>query len=736
MKFLKRQKGQGLLEFALILPVLLITTFLIIETARMFHAYVTIQNAARAAARYAVTGQTKTAAEMTLPGWSGTPDRVSSIKDVAYRDTLGLPSRYVDYAYPYSHYDQPGALMIRVQSPRGVDDAGGPGDTVEVEVQYNLELLTPFISAAVDKVTLYGRAKMLNEGFGLTGASHGGVLPPTLPPIPTLGPTATFTPTPTDTATPTETPTPTHTPTHTPTPLPLVIFEPVLAGSTVVTGTGQPGQTIALRDLSDANVTATTIIRTDGTFTFDLGSVLPTGLVAGHTIVVQGYGRQDTALVQGATPTPTPTSTLTPTPFVPAYERYVNAGPASCGSVNYDGRTWQADQTYTAGNWGSTGGSTASSSPPGVCSGSLFQDLSGNPLPTAGQTLFRCRRSGTDFSYTFDNVPAGTYEITLGFADGWRNPGQRYFDVLIEGNRLLDNFDISATFGRCRAGYQRFTVNVADGQLNIRFLGNQGSSDANALVQAIGITQNPPPTPTPVPTLAPPDLVITRFSAQPTGVISVTDPITFTVVVANNGQLAASNLFWVDLYDTMNPVTPTLDTLRGLVSFQWRGVSYLGAGQSITLTIPHYPGFSEAGYHQIYAWADSYEQIVESIETNNVAGPISVPVSSGGVVPEPTPTNTPTPPNAGAISGVTLIWDGSYLVPIGRANVTLMQGATIVAETISNAENGTYRFDGVAPGTYSVLGETVIDGLLYYDVVPSVIVVVGVETTDVDLILR
>jgi hypothetical protein len=740
MRFFHRQKGQGLLEFALVLPVLLAITFLLIETGRMFQAYVTIQNAARAAARYAVTGQTKTESEMTLPGWSGDPDRVASIKDVAYQNTAGLIRRYVDYAYPYTHYDQPSALMIRVQSSGGIDDAGGPGDTVEVVVEYNLELLTPLLSSAVRSVRLTGGAKMLNEGFGLTGASHGGVLPPTLPPIPTLGPTATFTPTPTDTATPTETPTPTHTPTHTPTPEMLSIDEPVNAGDTVVTGSGEPGQTVRLRNIDDPNVTATTVIESDGTFTFDLSSIIPEGLVAGHTIVVQGYGQTDQALVQGETPTPTltVTPTLTPT-FVPEYEQYVNAGTGSgrCGDIYWLGVTWEADQAYTPGSWGATGGSTDDSRAPNNPCGRHFRDSEGNNLPDEGDDLFRCRREDRDFTYIFDGVPDGTYEVVLGFADAWNNPGRRYFDVFIEGNQVLDNFDIAATFVRCRAGYQTFTVNVSDGQLNIRFLGNQwGSSDRDALVQAIGITQTAPPTPTPTPTIAPPDLVITHFSAEPTGVISVTDPITFTVVVANNGELAAGNLFWVDLYDTWDTVTPTLDTLRGMASFQWRGVSYLGAGESITLTIPHDYGFSDAGYHQIYAWADSYEQIVESNETNNVSGPISVPVSSEGVVPTPIPTDTPIPPTSGSISGVTLIWDGSYLVPIGRANVTLMQGSTIVADTISDAENGTYRFDGVEPGTYAVLGEAVIDGLLYYDVVSGVEVVAGVETTDVDLILR
>ena len=747
MKFFDRQKGQGLLEFALVLPVLLMITFVLIETGRIFHAYVTVQNAARRAARYAVTGQVKEEAEMSLPGWSGEPDRVASIKDVAYQEAKGLDRQYVYYDAVSCQYgsDEPRALIICVWGPDDdedgepdLDNAGGPGERVVVDVRYNLEIITPLLSGITPDVTLTGRTEMINEGFGLTGQSHGGVLPPTMPPIPTPGPSPTPTITPTATLTPTDTPTPTGTPTLTPTPEALAISEPVLAGTTVVTGTGQPGQTITLRDINDPAVTATTVIEADGTFRFDLSSVVPEGLVAGHTIVVQGYA-VDTALVQGATPTPTLTATPTLTPtFEPEYEQFVNVGTGlgRCGDIDWLGVTWEADQPYTEESWGNDGnGTTRDSRPPSACSGRRFHDLEGNDLPDEGNNLFRCRRFGRDFSYTFDNVPDGTYEIVLGFADGWNDPGRRYFDVLIEGNRVLDNFDISATFGRCRAGYQHLTVNVADGQLNIRFLGNQGSSDHNALVQAIGITQIAPPTPTPVPTMAPPDLVITDFSAQPTGVISLTEPITFTVVVANNGELAAGNLFWVDLYDTDQIMTPTTDTLRGLASFQWRGVSYLGAGESITLTIPH-AGFVITGYRQIYAWADSYDQIVESSEINNFAGPISVPVSSGGVLPTPTPTDTPTPPTAGAISGVTMIWDSIDLVPIGRATVILMQGGNTVAETISDDETGAYRFDGVAPGTYDVWGEIVVDGLLYYDMVSGVEVVAGRETPEVVLILE
>ena len=54
---LRRRRGQSLAEFALTLPIVLLLMFGIIEFARIFQAWVTLQNAARTAARYAVTGQ-------------------------------------------------------------------------------------------------------------------------------------------------------------------------------------------------------------------------------------------------------------------------------------------------------------------------------------------------------------------------------------------------------------------------------------------------------------------------------------------------------------------------------------------------------------------------------------------------------------------------------------------------------------------------------------------------------
>lgn len=57
----RRRQGQTLAEFAITLPILLILMFGIIEFGRIFQAWVSLQNAARVAARYASTGQYDTA---------------------------------------------------------------------------------------------------------------------------------------------------------------------------------------------------------------------------------------------------------------------------------------------------------------------------------------------------------------------------------------------------------------------------------------------------------------------------------------------------------------------------------------------------------------------------------------------------------------------------------------------------------------------------------------------------
>ena len=53
----RRWRGQGVVEFALILPVMLLVLFVLVELARVLSAWLAVENGARFGVRYAVTGE-------------------------------------------------------------------------------------------------------------------------------------------------------------------------------------------------------------------------------------------------------------------------------------------------------------------------------------------------------------------------------------------------------------------------------------------------------------------------------------------------------------------------------------------------------------------------------------------------------------------------------------------------------------------------------------------------------
>ena len=53
----RRERGQSLVEFALILPILMALLLLTIDVGRLFYAYVGVTNASREGAAYAITNK-------------------------------------------------------------------------------------------------------------------------------------------------------------------------------------------------------------------------------------------------------------------------------------------------------------------------------------------------------------------------------------------------------------------------------------------------------------------------------------------------------------------------------------------------------------------------------------------------------------------------------------------------------------------------------------------------------
>lgn len=114
------------------------------------------------------------------------------------------------------------------------------------------------------------------------------------------------------------------------------------------------------------------------------------------------------------------------------------------------------------------------------------QEVTGSP--DAG--LFRSERYG-NFTYSVP-VPPGKYTLVLYFAETWYGPGRpdgggagsRLFDVLVNGQMLLRNFDIfQEAGGGYRAVVKRFSgiQATAQGKLNLAFLPDKNYACVNAI---------------------------------------------------------------------------------------------------------------------------------------------------------------------------------------------------------------------------------------------------------------
>jgi|GEM_PF-366548 len=116
-----------------------------------------------------------------------------------------------------------------------------------------------------------------------------------------------------------------------------------------------------------------------------------------------------------------------------------------------------------------------------------FNGVNNTSAPTG---LFGSRRwdpaGSAEMQWDFSVSLAGLYDIRLYFAEtdnATDAPGDRIFDVSIEGAVVLDNYDVVADVGMQTAVMQRFVVNVSDGNIDIDF----GHVYDNPFVSAIEI---------------------------------------------------------------------------------------------------------------------------------------------------------------------------------------------------------------------------------------------------------
>jgi Flp pilus assembly protein TadG len=127
MRMFMERRGEGLVEFSLVLPMFLLLMFAMIDLGRYYWIRETVENAIRQAGRYAVTGQSMT--NMT---------RVASIQQVAKNATVGLNPNNTTYTVSSAPPDSLGAFTS--------GSAGNPGDFVKVDITTTLGFFTPGIA--------------------------------------------------------------------------------------------------------------------------------------------------------------------------------------------------------------------------------------------------------------------------------------------------------------------------------------------------------------------------------------------------------------------------------------------------------------------------------------------------------------------------------------------------------------------------------------------------------------
>ena len=199
----------------------------------------------------------------------------------------------------------------------------------------------------------------------------------------------------------------------------------------------------------------------------------------------------------------------------PPYEARINAG----GRLYLDhaGTMWAEDRPYSVGSFGITGGS----------SNTVTNAIAG----TDDDVLFQSEHLGTNFTARFD-CPNGTYETTLYNAEtDWSAAGRRQFNVSVQGQQVLSNFDIFvAAGGPNKAVVVTFTNIVAGGQLQIDFHGVATAWDTNARVSGVRVRKIADPVYESIPPTV--TINIPADGSMVTGIVSVTGTATDNIAVA------------------------------------------------------------------------------------------------------------------------------------------------------------------------------------------------------------
>jgi PKD repeat protein/Flp pilus assembly protein TadG len=158
----ERSRGQSLVEFALVIPILLILTSIALDFGRVYLGYINLQNMSRIAANFAANNPS---------AWDATPDTEVQAK---YRNQILADAAATNCTLPVD-----GSGHAVVPTPTFTDTNGNGlttdlGDTARVQIGCTFGVITPGVTNIVGGTVQVAAASSFPVKSGMTATGPGG----------------------------------------------------------------------------------------------------------------------------------------------------------------------------------------------------------------------------------------------------------------------------------------------------------------------------------------------------------------------------------------------------------------------------------------------------------------------------------------------------------------------------------------------------------------------------------
>jgi hypothetical protein len=332
----------------------------------------------------------------------------------------------------------------------------------------------------------------------------------------------------------------------------------------------------------------------------------------------------------------------------------VNAGGPSVGASA--GPDWTSDES---GSQFSSNGSTYTAS--GLSTGDVD-----NPTEAPSE-VYLTERYG-DQSWSFDVTAGESYEVRLYFAEIFHgvagsaaaqgaDEGDRVFDVSIEGDQKLDDYDVVAETGdAATATVETFEITPSDGTLDVSF----STETDNAKLSAIEVVES-----------GPEPGVLSGPSTVEFGTTVVDGSTTGTVTLANEGESVDAASITVDDVSVSGADAADFST-------DFSGPVTLDPGESIDVTVTFAPSSAQAKAATLEVGHDAPNTTAPLTVDLSGEGSSSVPIDFGHTELSGFSTSNPT----------SIDWG-----PDGRLYVSNQDG-TVFALNVSRDGSSDYAVTG------------------------------------------